>query len=69
MARTISHTLLLTGVLVADAPLHVGSADTGHESDLPLAVDHPGAVTPVAAFFRAASAALSSTSAIRTSDR
>lgn len=39
MARTISHTLLLTGVLVADAPLHVGSADTGHESDLPLAVD------------------------------
>lgn len=42
MARTISHALLLTGVLVAETPLHVGGADSGHESDLPLAVDGKG---------------------------
>lgn len=39
MAREISHTLILEGELVADSPIHVGGADTGHSSDLPLAID------------------------------
>lgn len=42
MARKISHTLTLQGSLVAITPLHTGSADTGHTSDMPLAVNGRG---------------------------
>lgn len=42
MARKISHTLILEGELVADTPLHIGGADTGHNIDMPLAVDGLG---------------------------
>ena len=39
MARNITHTLILEGSLVALTPLYTGSADTGHNSDMPLAVN------------------------------
>jgi CRISPR/Cas system CSM-associated protein Csm3 (group 7 of RAMP superfamily) len=42
MAREISHTLILEGQLEATEPLHVGGADSSHESDMALAVDGLG---------------------------
>lgn len=42
MARYISHTLILEGELVAETPLHIGGADTGHTTDMPLAVNGRG---------------------------
>jgi CRISPR/Cas system CSM-associated protein Csm3 (group 7 of RAMP superfamily) len=42
MARETSHSLILEGQLVALGPVHVGGADSGHESDMALAVDGLG---------------------------
>jgi CRISPR/Cas system CSM-associated protein Csm3 (group 7 of RAMP superfamily) len=42
MARKISHKLELKGVLVALSPLHIGGAEEGLVSDMPLAVDGLG---------------------------
>lgn len=42
MARRINRTLVLEGYLVADTPVHVGSADTGHQVDMPFAADGMG---------------------------
>jgi len=42
MARKISHRLELKGVLVALSPLHIGGAEEGLVSDMPLAIDGLG---------------------------
>ena len=42
MAREIIKTLILEGELVAETPLHIGGADTGHTTDMALAVDGCG---------------------------
>lgn len=42
MARKVDHTLELEGRLVAQTPIHVGGAEEGLVSDMPLAVDGQG---------------------------
>jgi CRISPR/Cas system CSM-associated protein Csm3 (group 7 of RAMP superfamily) len=42
MARTITHTLILEGELIALTPIHVGGADGGDTTDMPLAVNGRG---------------------------
>jgi CRISPR/Cas system CSM-associated protein Csm3 (group 7 of RAMP superfamily) len=42
MSRKVNHTLELAGELVAQTPLHVGGAEEGLISDMPLAVDGQG---------------------------
>lgn len=42
MARKLSHTLIVEGELVASTPVHIGGAEQGLVSDMPLAVDGLG---------------------------
>lgn len=42
MARKLSHTLIVQGELVAISPIHIGGAEEGILTDMPLAVDGLG---------------------------